>query len=246
MYALYRYFGGADFLRVYARHHLSCSWSIEAGCHDGTDTLQMIQTLGLEQVFAFEPDVIAREKAKKLLEPFLGTVVTLSHFGLSDISGRAELAKNVSFGDGSSQVRKIASSTPGEMSSISLMRLDDVKINRDSGGLLWLDVEGHAVQALAGAKSTLRRIDVAKIEIQMHYMSSTRIRDAFDVIQICRDAGLVPVYFPLYPGFFGDIVFIRRTRLKYVYRFFAIVNHSMFLILHKFVYPIVGKPSANK
>ena len=51
-------------------------------------------------------------------------------------------------------------------------------------GLLWLDVEGHAVQALSGATKTLRKITLAKIEIQMHDMSLGRNADLFSVIKI--------------------------------------------------------------
>ena len=244
--AIYRFFGGDNFPNVYRRHGLTCSWSVEAGCHDGTDTLKMINAFNLKRVFAFEPDDAARAKAQILLEPYLGKVVSLSPLGLSDITGDANLAKNVSFGDGSSQVRKKSTDIVGEMSSISLTRLDDLRIDVDSGGLLWLDVEGHAVQALTGAIATLRAIDIAKIEIQMHDMSETRKSDAFDVIEICRDAGLMPVYFPIYPGYFGDIVFIRAEKLSRLLQFFAFINFILFQVLHKSIYPRIGKPSVSK
>ena len=205
----------------------------------------MISAFELKWVFAFEPDDVARAKAEILLEPYLGKVVSLSSLGLSDITGEARLTKNVSFGDGSSQVRKISSDILDEMSSISLTRLDDVKIDRDSGGLLWLDVEGHAVQALAGAVATLPAIDIAKIEIQMHDMSETRKSDAFKVIEICQNAGLMPIYFPMYPGYFGDIVFIRAEKLSHLHRFFAFTSFILFQILHKGIYPRIGKPSVS-
>ena len=240
------FFGGNEFLKVYRRHGLSCSWSVEAGCHDGSDTLAMINSLNLEKVFAFEPDDIARAKAHTLLEPFLGKVVFLSPLGLSDVSGEAKLAKNVSFGDGSSQVLKDSKKTTSEMSLISLTRLDDFGIDKNSGGLLWLDVEGHAVQALTGGIKTLSSIDCAKIEIQMHAMSETRKADAFEVINICQSVGLVPVYLPVHPGFFGDIIFIRKTRLNAGYRFFGRFNFFIFSLLHKCIYPILSKPSNGK
>lgn len=240
--AIYRLFGGGDFVKIYRRHRLSCNWSVEAGCHDGSDTLLMINSLNLEKVFAFEPDDLARAKAQTLLEPFLEKIVSLSPLGLSDVSGEAKLAKNVSFGDGSSQVRKLSTDVFGEMSSVWLTRLDDLKIEQGSGGLLWLDVEGHAVQALTGAVKTLQAIDFAKIEVQMYNMSETRKRDAFEVIAICRKVGLIPVYFPVYPGFFGDIIFIRDRKLRFLNRVIAHFNFFAFLFVHRIIYPLLGKP----
>jgi hypothetical protein len=206
----------------------------------------MIKSLGLEQVFAFEPDEVARGKAYTLLEPFLGKTVSISPLGLSDTGGQGSLRKNLSFGDGSSQVLKASMNITSEMSAIGLIRLDDFGIDKKSGGLLWLDVEGHAVQALTGAVNTLKSIDCAKIEIQMHAMSETRKADAFEVIDICRNAGLMPLYFPVHPGFFGDIFFARKSKLSAGLRVFGYINFFIFSVVHKIVYPILGKPSNRK
>jgi len=217
---------------------------VEAGCHDGTDTLKFLESMGIQKVYAFEPDPIARVEAQKNLEVFLNSKVFLSASALSNRNRPGEIIFGDVEGNGTSQV--LESKSDNSMAiKIDMVCLDDVSIVETENGFLWLDVEGHAVAALEGAKKSLAKIDLAKIEVQMHAMGVNRPADAFEVIALCRQAGLVPIYLPIHPGFFGDIYFIRQTKTGRQLRLLGCLRFFVFLLLHKWIYPLLGKPRFN-
>lgn len=214
---------------------------VEAGCHDGADTLTFLEDLKIQKVYAFEPDPLARLQAANNLDAYLHHQVLLSSNALSNRSGAGEIIVDGSLGNGSSQIISMQSEE-SESVKIKTIPLDDVSIVELENGFLWLDVEGHAVQALEGAEKSLRKIDLAKIEVQMHSMSANRPADAFQVIYLLRKAGLVPIYLPIHPGFFGDIYFIRQSKMRLHLRFLGKIRFYLFAILHKVIYPLLNKP----
>jgi hypothetical protein len=120
--------------------------------------------------------------------------------------------------------------------------LDEILPSQLCRGLLWLDVEGHAIQALSGATKTLRKITLAKIEIQMHDMSPGRNADLFSVMKIMKLSGLIPIYGPLHPGYFGDVIFIQSDEIGFKLKIRSVLIRSQMRFLHRFIYILLKKP----
>jgi FkbM family methyltransferase len=239
---LYARVAGPSLFEIIPAYSIEVSWGIEAGCHDGSDSLLMIEKLGLEKLYAFEPDAEARAKAETLLFPKYTDVVELSPKGLSSSDGMAQLEDNGNPGGGISQVVKtVKSNAPEKL--IHLIRLDDLGVFQNfRGGLLWLDVEGHATEVLKGARETLLSITIAKIEVQLHDMGFGRAKDAFQVVSILKTAGLIPIYLPIHPGYFGDIIFVRKTNLSHFLILKSQLKVLLFTSLHNYIYPLLKKP----
>lgn len=240
----YRAFGEPHFFQVVSQLGFELQWAVEAGCHDGKDTRRLIEEFGMSKVFAFEPDEVARSRAAIELSSYLNSVVDLSSAGLSDVTQKGYLRPSAELGDGSSQV-SVEAGNELNVTTIDLVRLDDINVSSSSNGLYWLDVEGHALEALIGSANTLRAIDVAKIEVQMHQMGAYRRADALAVIRSCRRAGLIPLWMPIHPGYFGDIYFFRKSKLSNYQVFKSFLKFGIFFFLHRFVYPVLGKPKTN-
>jgi hypothetical protein len=111
--------------------------------------------------------------------------------------------------------------------------------------MLWLDVEGHAVQALTGASDYLSNLAVAKVEIQMHKMSDARLADYCEVNEIMLAHGLIPVRAPVYPGFFGDVIYLNKKESKFLDRIWSTALFFQMKLLHGFVFPVLGLPKSS-
>jgi FkbM family methyltransferase len=229
--------GESDVAALAKKFSISISWIVEAGCHDGTDTLELLRNFPNAQIDAFEPDSKSRLKAELKIAESKARNVKVSSFGLSN-SNETKYLTYVNFekGSGTSTISNSGND------AIETVRLDDFKNFPTHSGLLWLDVEGHAVEALQGMSATLKGVDLAKIEIQMHEKNKLRPKDYNLVLERMNVAGLIPVYAPLNPGYFGDIYFIRKS-----YATFRIRLRSKFIILqmhilHGILYPLLGKP----
>jgi hypothetical protein len=112
------------------------------------------------------------------------------------------------------------------------------------GGLLWLDVEGHATSALRGASKNLRYIAAAKVEIQMHDMNDALMADYHEVNNIMLSSGLFPVRAPIFPGFFGDVIYLNKRELSLGDKIWSYTLRLQMWLLHDFVYPLLGKPKS--
>lgn len=53
--------GGLNIIR---NRGMTIDWAIEAGCHDGTDTLRIAGLPNMKAVFSFEPDSVAADIAQ--------------------------------------------------------------------------------------------------------------------------------------------------------------------------------------
>jgi FkbM family methyltransferase len=217
---------------------INISWVVEAGCHDGEDTLRINHSLKPSRIIAFEPDEHARLRASKAYGAN-NLDVELHNFGLSDKNSTLFLNfLNGEEGTGSTYLAETGSS------SVEVRRLNDLNLQLGYGGMLWLDVEGHAVQALRGSSNYLDNLAVAKVEIQMHKMSDARVADYYEVNQIMLAHGLIPVRVPIYPGFFGDVIYLNRKELKFLDRFWSAALIFQMKVLHGFVYPLLGLPKS--
>lgn len=232
----YEFFFGPDVFLVAQKLGLTINFVIEAGCHDGSDTLKFLKNSSVKMVYAFEPDHNARERALKLCATEIPHRVELSPFALSNKNERMYLHYGEASA-GSGTTRLVAEGTD----AIETRRLDDCLPNLPSTGLLWLDVEGHAVPALQGSLKTLRNIQIAKMEVQTHEMGPGRKADFLPVIRIMKKAGMVPLYGPLHPGYFGDLIFARESEITLFRQYQSIFLSTQLFLLHIIVYPLLGK-----
>ncbi|MCX6451206.1 MAG: FkbM family methyltransferase [Actinobacteria bacterium] len=238
----YSRFSANNFLEYIKLDEGKINWVIEAGCHDGNDTLEFVKFSNVKVIYAFEPDPIAREIAMKTLEPYLTNLVKLYPYALSNSEGEIYLVQSHgNFGNGTSEASEEFSHEIPHV-KIKKVRLNRIVSEESSNGILWLDVEGHAVEALVGAGGILNKLIHAKIEVQMHTLNDARKADSTRVLQIMRKAGHTPIMLPLHPGFFGDIVFTKATELSISKRAYSLVLVSLFRFLHLIIYPMLGKP----
>jgi hypothetical protein len=105
-----------------------------------------------------------------------------------------------------------------------------------------LDVEGHAVSALSGMRETLQQVIIAKIEIQMHDMSLRKKSDYRKVLTILQNVELFPISTPIHPGYFGDMIFVRKDALSISMRLKSLLLRKQMIFLHTFLYPLLRKP----
>jgi FkbM family methyltransferase len=234
----YNFVGNPDIIKYVRQRGMDISWVIEAGCHDGQDTLKINQLLQPSRIIAFEPDSRARLLATKAYAEN-NLDVELHNFGLSDKNSSLYLNfLNGEEGTGSTYLAQTGSK------SVEVKRFNDLNLNLGYGGMLWLDVEGHAVQALSGASDSLGNLAIAKVEIQMHKMSESRVADYWEVNQLMHTHGLIPVRVPIYPGFFGDVIYLNKKESKLLDRLWSYTLVFQMKILHGFVYPALRKPKS--
>jgi FkbM family methyltransferase len=231
--------GNTDITKVLTQFNCKISWIVEAGCHDGRDTIALNQIFSPRRILAFEPDHEAHRRAEKLYRS-INLQVELYSCGLSDEDG--ELFFDFPGGERGTGSTMLSESG---LESVEVRRFDGLIDDLEFGGILWLDVEGHALQALKGATSMLHKLSAAKCEVQTHKMNSNRPPDFFEVCHLMKKSGLHPVNAPISPSFFGDVLFINKRHLR-----FQTILYSKFLylemyLLHKFVYPLLGKPSSK-
>ena len=233
----YRKCSSGDLLKIAEKYSIQVSWIIEAGCHDGSDTVEMAKRFPNAQVYAFEPDPKSREKAELRFKTDQGNTIELFPYGLSDRKCSKFLSYvNSEKGNGTSSISMYGTD------SVELIRLDDFISLPSNSGLLWLDVEGHAESALKGMVRTLKRINLAKIEIQMHQKSEQRPQDFEEVSRIMIEAGLIPIFGPIHPGYFGDMYFVRSNSVGLVGKIKSNFIRLQMWLLHKHIYPLLNKP----
>jgi len=205
-------------------------WVVEAGVHDAADTVEIYKRIKPREYIGFEPDLVAHLRAvKRLEESHLKEKVSLFQMALSDKEESISLVTPTSLGAGQTQIEL---NQDGEIFAVPIFDFLDGKNNR---GLLWLDVEGHAERVLRGAKNRLRQFSVMKIEVQMKYMDTNRKRDAHFVHRLLsRDFILVRA--PIHPGFFGDVVYLRKDLARLTDRIVSIFLTWLFFALHYLVF----------
>jgi hypothetical protein len=148
-------------------------------------------------------------------------------------------------GDGNSIFsfhKEINSILENSESVLSCTSLDAEVLPVSNNGLLWLDVEGVPHVVLEGAKSTLDCISIAQIEVEMHRMSEYRGASFVKVHKIMRAANFELYRAPLHPGYFGDVIYIKRNRLSLVRIISSRILVIFMFTLHGFLYPVLDKP----
>ena len=241
---LYSQYSNPGLIMVAHQRKLYFEWIIEAGCHDGTDTLKFLLLPNVKKIYAFEPDKVAADKAADKFKS-CGERVELRKLALMDQSGFIDLSSPTgSFGDGNSIVgnfRTKLSESNGDLRFLKCSTLDSELNNLDGAGLLWLDVEGSAAKVLTGAAKVLKSIDLIQVEVELHN-SKHRKSDFIKVNRILNKSKFSLIYAPLHPGFFGDPVYIKTELLGLVERLRSVSLNALYLALHIFIYPLIGKP----
>jgi len=233
----YRYWGDPGFIDWILKKNIKVDWIVEAGCHDGSDTLLLANTFPDCHVYAFEPDLKAFKKAEVSLNK-LHDQVSLFQLALSNVEpGQYLKWLDGTAGTGSSQIQD-----QGEEQIKTVLLDDQLELNPKDAGLIWLDVEGHATNALLGMKRILRQAIAAKIEIQMHQMSEVRKKDYLNVIRIMKSANLIPLRGPLNPGFFGDLIFLSKKHCSFSERIQSVFLKIQLVILHEVFFPLLKRP----
>jgi FkbM family methyltransferase len=219
------------------------NWIVEAGCQDGSDTEILATLFNPFTIYAFEPDPVAFEFAKNRISNLAtkGYSIELSKFALMNVSGDASIVYIGHPGGGSTQIHYTEKNEKEDRAQI--IKFDDLRIRERTNGLLWLDVEGNAVSVLQGMQESLQKFSVAKIEVEFHDMSISRLQNFQKVIALMKNANFRVVKSDIRPGFFGDILFVDRKLLNlrdFTSSFF--VTWTTFF-LHGFLYPILKKPT---
>ncbi len=162
---VYGYYEGSGFLRWAMKFLPEDGVVLDSGANIGQMALYLAQWLPRGRLFAFEPGTEASEWLAGCLSCHPTLPVLLSKIGLSDRDGTDSLANSRTEGTHGSQ----AAITTGPGETIQLARLDrflaSQGVNRVS---LWkLDIEGHEIPALEGARALLeeRRIQALYVEL---------------------------------------------------------------------------------
>lgn len=118
----------------------------------------------------------------------------------------------------------------------------DLEVPELSGdGVLWLDVEGSAAYVLMGAEKTLNSIILIQVEVDTHD-SKYRKANLAQVNRILRRSGFSMLYGPLHPGFFGDAIYLKSSRMKKSDEIKSLVTLYLCLTLHLVIYPLTRRP----
>ena len=181
-----------DALDAFAQRYEGTTF-LEVGANFGVYCLPAVSQLGFGRAVAYEPDPASFELLQRNIERNgLGDRVAAHHAALSAQPGELTL----SLGIGNSGDNRIVDSATGsrrETVKVPARTFDDEvaagRIAVNELGLVWLDVQGHEGEVLAGANSLL----AANVPIVMEYSSGmlkgdarTRLNDLiathFDVI----------------------------------------------------------------
>ena len=245
---IYNLFSNPGFLNYINSNHLDTSWLIEAGCHDGTDTLKFLADQRFRRIFAFEPDPESFELASQNLVDHRDRVslqqIALMHYPVS-IKAHPWEGR---FGTGSTIFEPILDLENSCTKDGNLMAscLDEIIPNLEGKGALWLDVEGSALLVLQGASRVLDQIIIAQIEIDMHNQSKERQGNYLAILKLMKEHRFSLVAAPIHPGYFGDALFVKNELEGVLMKIRSYLLYSTMKILHSFVYPLLRKPKKIK
>lgn len=188
---------------------------IEAGAKKADTSIRARKVLPEARIVAFEasPDNYA---IYSKTEPHAENRVEYLHFALSDREGtidfniRTSVAGNAVWehSGANSILARTDDSTEYKTVAVPSRRLDDLFVDCGSCAM-WVDVEGASKQVLTGAKETLRKAQVAIVEVEDHEIWEGQWK-AGEVIGAMMDAGLVPIARDFeYKGQY-NVVFLHR------------------------------------
>ena len=237
-YSYYEFFGELDVAYIAKKRQIKIDWILEAGCHDGSDSVELFKNFNPNRYLAFEPDETARVKASRLFSEKKLEKIELFPLGLSSNDERKFL-KYEAEGKGSGSTHFSAS---GE-DAVNVISFDEHFQVQENSGLLWLDVEGHALQALTGMTKSLHKIAIARVEVQLHKRDGDFPQDFIEIVELMKQVSLIPIFGPVYPGYFGDIIFVNRNLINIRDKARSKLLILQMNFLHLFLYPRINKPT---
>ncbi len=245
----YQKFSNPGVLQIIHDRNLKIDWAVESGCHDGSDTLRIAKIPSIKILYTFEPDPVASIAAQKKFNQTKANIY-FSSSALWSKQGFVEMySPNGIIGDGSSifqflESEQVANSECRSFFPCTTLDKEIKPISRD--GLLWLDVEGAPQHVLLGGTEVLKNIVIAQIEIEMHKMSEFRDETFTRVHELMINSNFKLIKAPLHPGFFGDVIYLRKDIMSEYEIFKSDCLTTLTKILHKIIYPLLGKPKVVK
>ena len=239
---IYRHFENPGLLSVVHDLKLEFSWVIEAGCHDGRDTLKFASLPNVTEIFAFEPDSVAMTQARKRLSGHKD-LVHFSNLALMDKPGFVSIHDHHGELGTGNTIFKFSRDSSIDALKCSTLDLE-IPYPKD-GGLLWLDVEGSPHLVLEGATTVMQKVVIAQIEVDLHSTSELRQSNFKYVHEIMDKLGFALVFAPLHPGFFGDVIYIRKSQLSFFWTVRCAFLTLTYLALHKSLFPLLKKPALS-
>jgi FkbM family methyltransferase len=241
---IYIKYSNPGLIKLAHQKRIDFEWVIEAGCHDGSDTLKFLEIPTIKKIYAFEPDEVAADKAEDKFKTH-GERVELRRMALMDLPGIIEIKSPTgAFGDGTSIVSKLNTDSKGMNSPskyLNCSNLDSELQYLNGNGVMWLDVEGAAAHVLTGSTRVLSSVSLIQVEVEMHN-SEHRKTDFVKVDRILKKSKFSLIYAPIHPGYFGDAVYLKTSYLSFIERFRSTLLTCLYLLLHKIIYPAIGKP----
>ena len=141
---------------ILTKYCKSGTTAIDMGAYIGTHTMSLVDGVGNNgKVVTFEPQPWAFKGIKKTLAKNNIKNVKLVNAGLSDKKGKIKFCSD---GSGSSSVcteRSAGRKKWAEVYDIPIVTLDSYNLNGVS--IMKVDVEGHELNALMGAKKTIEK-----------------------------------------------------------------------------------------
>ena len=139
---------------ILTKHCKKGTTAVDMGAYIGTHTMSLVDGVGPSgKVVTFEPQPWAFKGIKKTLVKNNIKNVKVVNAGLSDMKGRIKFCSD---GSGSSSVcseRSAGRKKWAEVYDIPIVTLDSYKLTNVS--VMKVDVEGHELNALMGAKNTI-------------------------------------------------------------------------------------------
>jgi FkbM family methyltransferase len=236
-------------------HKLQINFIIEAGAHHGVDTKRLLEIQSVRMVYCFEPNPESRiifQSNLRLSDP---RKYDLFEYGLFDkeMSGylfqpTMDLGKEEARSAGNSSLLRNWGKSEGSGYQVQLIELDrffdkrkiDLDLMYGRSGLLWLDVEGAALNSLRGMKKALDQVALAKVEVQYGKQPGQwESSNIFQVITFMYRKGFRLHSGYLHPLTRGDVFFMRSDLFSKRESVNSITYLVSVYLLYGSVYPIL-------
>lgn len=158
---------------------------VDVGANIGTTIVPAVGKFGFSAGYAFEPEPECfRLLRTNLAANGLHDAVQLFNLAVSNRSGTGELALRPASGGKHHLIRR--GNVEEETLNVPLTTLDELvgdgSLDAEGVGLLWLDIQGHELQALEGAQTLLRRSTPIVMELDTRQVGLAQIEALRDLL----------------------------------------------------------------
>lgn len=185
---------------------------LEAGGHHGEHTVQMAEIWPNAKIYVFEPLKTSYEKLLKAIEG--KNNINTYPFALSSHNGKVNFYLNLdndaacSIGEPVEYNKHEFSKTP---ISVDCITLDSWKSLNAIGKIdfMWLDMEGHELQALKAGLNLLKDVQVIFTEVGYNLIRMNACL-YIEYKKFLEEQGFVEIWKSGVGSNFGDALFVRR------------------------------------